>query len=78
MKSQRQVLNVSRSRKDPEGNYVAILSKDAFDGIINKVIELELYYETTGNLVVIKGRSWSKIQKLINYAREVGIEVLID
>ncbi|WP_143701262.1 hypothetical protein [Vulcanisaeta thermophila] len=71
-------LNVGRRRRDPEGNYVAVTDSVVFNKLISKVVELGLDYEVTGDLVVIRGKSWSKMQRLINFARELGIEVLID
>ena len=67
-------LNVSR-RKDPEGNYVVAMDIGTYELLKSSLGRLGLNVEVMGNVVVIRDRSWSRINKLINVARELGINV---
>jgi len=70
-------LNVSR-RKDPSNNYVVIMDRETYEKLRDSLVKLGLNFETVGNIVIIRDRSWSRIEKLINKARELSIDVFID
>ncbi|GAB6945125.1 hypothetical protein JCM14467A_19070 [Vulcanisaeta sp. JCM 14467] len=39
---------------------------------------LGLSVETVGNVVIVRDKSWSRIRRLVNSARELGISVYED
>lgn len=67
-------LNVSR-RKDPEGNYVVVMDMNSYELLKSSISKLGVNVEFMGNVVIIRDRSWSRINKLINTARELSINV---
>ncbi|MCG2865296.1 MAG: hypothetical protein L7H04_05455 [Vulcanisaeta sp.] len=70
-------LNVSR-RKDPGNYYVAIMDKATYTKLSDALRRLGLLPEEAGNIVIVRDRSWSRIKRLINIARELGINVVED
>ncbi|MGC8606431.1 MAG: hypothetical protein ACP5GZ_03780 [Vulcanisaeta sp.] len=67
-------VNVSR-RKDPEGNYVVVMDIETYELLEPSLSKLGLNAEFMGNVVIIRDRSWSRINKLMNIARELGINL---
>lgn len=62
-------------RRDPEGNYIVVMKVKDYENVKDKVNELGLVVELASDLVLIKSKSWSKVSRLINYARSRGIKV---
>ncbi|WP_446753019.1 hypothetical protein [Vulcanisaeta sp. JCM 16161] len=62
-------------RKDPEGNYVVAMDLETYELLNQSINRLGLDVEFMGNIVVVRDRSWSRINKLVNIARELGINV---
>ncbi len=67
-------LNVSR-RRDPVGNYVVAMDIETYELLKPSLGKLGLNAEVMGSVVIIRDRSWSRINKLINVARELCISV---
>ncbi|WP_148678336.1 hypothetical protein [Vulcanisaeta distributa] len=67
-------LNVGR-RKDPEGNYVVAMDLETYELLRQSINKLGLNTEFMGNAVVVRDKSWSRISRLVNIARELGINV---
>ena len=67
-------LNVGR-RRDPGGNYVITMDLETYGLLRQWVDRLGLSVEVMGNVVVVRDRSWSRIERLVNAARGLGITV---
>ncbi|MFB6471063.1 MAG: hypothetical protein TU36_007540 [Vulcanisaeta sp. AZ3] len=70
-------LNVSR-RKDPEGNYVVTMDLETYDKLKDSIIRLGLISESLGNVIIVRSYAWNRVRKLVNVARELGINVHSD
>ncbi len=67
-------LNVGR-RRDPEGNYVVVMDLETYELLKQSISRLGLSVESLGGAVVIRDRSWSRIDRLLRIARGMGITV---
>lgn len=67
-------LNVSR-RKEPGGNYVAVMDRETYERLKSTISKLGLDVEVTGNIAIVKDKSWNHMRRLMNTARELGINV---
>ena len=67
-------VNVSR-RKNPEGNYVVAMDLETYESLKQSINRLGLSVEAVGGVVLVKDKSWSRIKRLMNTARELGINV---
>ncbi|MGC8543780.1 MAG: hypothetical protein ACP5NQ_07535 [Vulcanisaeta sp.] len=54
------------------------MDRETYEKLRDSLVKLGLNFETVGNIVIIRDRSWSRIEKLINKARELSIDVFID
>ncbi|WP_252900768.1 hypothetical protein [Vulcanisaeta sp. JCM 14467] len=70
-------LNVGR-RRDPGGNYVVTMDLETYELLKQLINRLGLSVETVGNVVIVRDKSWSRIRRLVNSARELGISVYED
>ncbi|GGP19276.1 hypothetical protein GCM10007981_02310 [Thermocladium modestius] len=70
-------LNVSR-RRDPQGFYVAIIGKERAAIIIDAVEELGLDIESSGDVIMIRSKSWAKLASLMSRAKARGLRVIND
>ena len=70
-------LNVGR-RRDPGNNYVVTMDLETYELLKQSINRLGLSVETVGNVVIVKDKSWSRIKRLVNAARELGISVYED
>ncbi|GAB6948312.1 hypothetical protein JCM16161A_24420 [Vulcanisaeta sp. JCM 16161] len=48
---------------------------ETYELLNQSINRLGLDVEFMGNIVVVRDRSWSRINKLVNIARELGINV---
>ena len=67
-------LNVGR-RRDPGNNYVVTMDLETYELLKQSINRLGLSVETVGNVVIVRDKSWSRIKRLVNAARELGISV---
>ena len=70
-------LNVGR-RRDPGNNYVVTMDLETYELLKQSINKLGLSIETVGNVVIVRDKSWSRIRRLVNAARELGINVYED
>ncbi len=68
-------LNISR-KKDPQGFYVAIIGREGAAVIIDAVEELGLDIERSGDIIVIRSKSWAKLTSLMLRAKTRGLRVI--
>ena len=70
-------LNVSR-RRDPQGFYVAVIGREKVTTIIDAVEELGLDIERSGDVIMIRSKSWAKLASLMSRAKARGLRVIDD
>ncbi|MFP3310335.1 MAG: hypothetical protein RXO26_00760 [Caldivirga sp.] len=70
-------INVRRV-KGPDGYFTVAMGVVVYRLIEDKVHELGLGVELIGDVVIVKAKSWSSINKLLNYARSMGISIIED
>ncbi|GEM_PF-617406 len=71
---ERNTINVGRKRT-PDGYFVAILDSEAYGKLREYLSKLGLQVEQYGNIIIVKSKSWSSLEKLINIARSLGVQV---
>jgi hypothetical protein len=54
------------------------MDKATYTKLSDALRRLGLLPEEAGNIVIVRDRSWSRIKRLINIARELGINVVED
>ncbi|MDT7902821.1 MAG: hypothetical protein RQ838_02000 [Caldivirga sp.] len=70
-------INVRRV-KGPDGYFAAAMGIGVYRLIEGKVHELGFRVELIGDVAIVKAKSWSSINRLINYARSMGISIIED
>lgn len=68
----------ARRVRGADGYYTLAMGIDVYRLIEAKVSELGLSSELVGNIALVKAKSWSSIDRLIKYARSMGINVIED
>ncbi|WP_291766637.1 hypothetical protein [Caldivirga sp. UBA161] len=68
----------ARKVRGPDGFFTVAMGIEVFKLIEDKVKELGLTSEVLGDVVLVKGKSWSSISRLLQYARSKGINVIED
>ncbi len=71
---EKNTLNVGR-KKTPDGYFVAVLDSEAYSKLKDHICRLGLTVEDCGNFIIVKSRSWSIIEKLMNIAKGLGVQV---
>ena len=66
----------ARKVRGPDGFFTVVMGIEVFRLIEDKVRELGLTNEVLGDMVLVKGKSWSSISRLLQYARSKGITVI--
>ncbi|WP_243678664.1 hypothetical protein [Vulcanisaeta distributa] len=54
---------------------MAAMDLETYESLSQLINKLGLNAEFMGNVVVVRDKSWSRIYKLVNKARELGINV---
>ncbi len=68
-------LHIGRKR-DPQGYYVAVLNVRTYELLREAIEKLNIQIERAGDIVFLKSRSWTSMNKLTNICETRGIKVL--
>jgi hypothetical protein len=51
---------------------------ETYDKLKDSIIRLGLISESLGNVIIVRSYAWNRVRKLVNVARELGINVHSD
>lgn len=75
MKIRNGTLNIGRKR-DPQGNYVVVLTRNTYMKVKDIIEKLNFTCDDQGDIIFLKTRKWSEIDKLIKMAKGRDVKIV--